>query len=237
MKIAISRASGTPKYAKYEEWLRAAGAECEILDLYADQEHALEKLRECSGLILTGGPDVQPDKYGKADRLEDCFIDAERDTLEFAVIEQAQEMKIPILGICRGAQILNVALGGTLIVDIPSDFYSDIEHRSTKEGDSHHPLNVAGGSLIKKICRVTDGEINSAHHQAVEHLAENLRMSAQSPDGIIEAFEWNDPAGKPFLLGVQWHPERMDYDNPLSLPIARHFLFEVEANWMLFKRG
>jgi putative glutamine amidotransferase len=235
MKIAISRASGTAKYALYAHWLRLIDPTIEIIDLFAEPSEAEYNLTQSAGLILTGGPDVHPEKYGKPKRLDDCFIDEKRDELEFPVIEMAREMKLPILGICRGAQVLNVALGGTLIVDIPSDYPTEIEHKSTPQGDSRHHLDVVAGSLLKKITRETEGVVNSAHHQAVEYLSEHLRAAAIASDGIIEAFEWNEPTGKPFLLGVQWHPERLEYDNVFSKRIAEHFIFEAEARSLLFR--
>lgn len=235
MKIAISRASGTAKYALYAHWLRLVNPSVEIIDLFESTENAESNLKKCFGLILTGGPDVHPEKYGKPERKYDCHLDEQRDNLEFPLIDVARNLKLPILGICRGAQVINVALGGSLIVDIPTDYPTQINHKSTTQGDSLHKIEVVAGSLLKKITRSNEGEVNSAHHQAVDYISEHLRVSAVSPDGIIEAFEWNEPAGKPFLLGVQWHPERLDYDNVFSKRIAEHFLFEVEARSLLFR--
>lgn len=233
-KIALSRASGSPKYAFYEQWLRAAGAAGEVIDLWSlpASERGVV-LATCDGIVLTGGPDIEPSRYGQGDRLEECSVDLERDEAEFALFEQAQEHKMPVLAICRGLQLINVALGGSLIVDIPADIPTDIEHRSINHVESVHPVKVEPGSLIAKICRAAVGTINSSHHQAAEHLPEHLRCAAVSPDGIIEAFEWSEPSGKGFMLGVQWHPERMDYNSPFSLPIARHFLFEAESYALL----
>ncbi|MBI3259048.1 MAG: gamma-glutamyl-gamma-aminobutyrate hydrolase family protein [Ignavibacteriae bacterium] len=235
MKIAISRASGTAKYALYAHWLRLVEPSIEIIDLFVEPEQAEKNLMECSGLILTGGPDVNPEKYGKAERHDECFIDEDRDSLEFPIFEKARELKLPILGICRGAQLINVALWGTLFVDIHTDHPSDIHHQSNMQGDSSHKIDVVAGSLLKKITKTSEGEVNSAHHQAIEYLSEHLRTSAESPDGMIEAFEWNEPTGKPFLLGVQWHPERLEFDNVFSHRIAEHFIFEVESRSLLFR--
>ncbi len=93
------------------------------------------------------------------------------------------------------------------------------------------------GSILKKIAGTLESEVNSAHHQAVENLPQTLTAAAKAPDGMIEAFEWADPMGKPFMLAVQWHPERMEnLESPLSLPLARHFLFEAESYNLLHKR-
>jgi putative glutamine amidotransferase len=232
--IALSKGSGSPKYALYEQWLRAAGAVGSVIDLWAlpADEHSAA-LATCDGILFTGGPDVEPSRYGRGGRLGECFVDLERDAVEFALFEQAQERRMPVLGICRGLQLINVALGGSLVVDIPSDISTGIEHRSVNHVESNHLVEVEAGSLIAKLCRAAAGDVNSSHHQAAEHLPEQLRRAAAAPDGIIEAFEWSEPAGKGFLLGVQWHPERMSADSPFSLPIARHFLFEAEAYALL----
>jgi putative glutamine amidotransferase len=237
--IALTKASGSPVYARYEQWLRAAGAGGAIINLW--ELPAAERaaaLAASDGVIFTGGPDVVPSRYGKDARAAECIADPIRDDAEFAVFDQASGLNLPMLGICRGLQVFTVALGGALTVDIPTDVATDIEHRAADGNDSEHLLDVQPGSLVKKICRVAGGTINSAHHQAPEFLPEPLRLAAASPDGVIEAAEWSDPAGKGFLLGVQWHPERMDYGSPLSLPIARHFLFEAETYALLrAKRG
>jgi putative glutamine amidotransferase len=250
LRIALSKVTGiTPeqhaKYAKYTEWLMATGedvttVDCSVLPI----EQALEEVANADGFILTGGADVHPNRYGKESELHRCHVDVERDSLEFALLEKAQQNQLPILGICRGAQLLNVAYGGTLIIDIPTDYKSEtiiqgdsdnvIEHRAIN-GDSSHYLDVSAGSIIKKICGVNEGEVNSAHHQAVEFLAPYFRVSARSSDGLIEAFEVNDAGISPFILGVQWHPERMEYSNPLSLPIAQRFLFECASFQLLVK--
>jgi len=240
MKIAASRASGSEKYGLYELWLRQADPTVEVVDLYGmDENAAVEALQACSGLLLTGGPDVDPDLYQQPEKRPLCQpADAGRDALELAVIRAAFDRRLPVLGICRGAQVLNVAYGGTLVADIPSVIDQPLTHGQIDGVDARHAIEVEGGSLIKKLCRVMDGEVNSAHHQSVERLAGPFMASAISPDGVIEAFEWADGTlgGKPFLLAVQWHPERMDHESPLSLPIAQAFVGEVAAYEFLIRR-
>jgi putative glutamine amidotransferase len=240
MKIAASRASGSDSYARYEPWLRAADETVEVVDLHGmAPDDAVRTLEGCSGLLLTGGPDVDPDQYQQPEKRTLCQpADVDRDALELAVIRRAFELRMPVLGICRGAQILNVAYGGTLVADIPTALQTDIVHTRVNEVDARHPIEVEGGSLIRKLCRVMDGEVNSAHHQSVETLAAPFTTSATSPDGVVEAFEWGDGTlgGKPFLLAVQWHPERMEYDSPFSLPIAQAFTSEVAAYGLLIRR-
>lgn len=239
MKIAFSKASGqSPNYAKYIDWIHTADPMVQYVDLALcpTVEEAVETLESCAGLVITGGPDVHPERYGKPEELPRCSIDAERDTLEFALYTKAKELKMPVLGVCRGAQVINVAEGGTLVVDVPTDLAAEKEHSRIDDEDSIHQLHVLAGSILTKITGEIDGEINSAHHQAVERPGEGLRVSAQSEDGVNEAIEWQDPTNRPFLLGVQWHPERMNYANPFSINIAQHFLFEAESYKVLMRR-
>lgn len=240
MKIAASRASGSEKYALYEQWLRAADSSVEVVDLYGmEPDAAVQALQACSGLLLTGGPDVDPEHYHEPEKRGLCQPpDAARDAMELAVIRAAFDRRLPVLGICRGAQVLNVAYGGTLVADIPTVVASALTHGQTDGVDALHAVEVEGGSLIKKLCRVMDGQVNSAHHQSVDRLAAPFTVSATAADGVIEAFEWADGTlgGKPFLLAVQWHPERMDHASPFSLPIAQAFVGEVAAYEFLIRR-
>jgi len=240
MKIAISKASGAANYEGYARWLRAVDSDVQIIDMIGrNPEDAVIALSECDGLVLSGGPDVDPQRYNEPEKRNMCgLIDLDRDELEFALAREARELSIPMLGICRGAQVLNVAYGGTLYADLPTAKPSTIEHRHIDSVDSSHVVHVESGSIIRRIAGVFDSSVNSAHHQAVEKLASIFTPSALAPDGVIEAFEWGDATmgGKPFLLAVQWHPERMSYDEPLSLNIARHFLHEADAYSVLIRR-
>lgn len=238
MKIGISKASGSFKYELYPKWLSTADSEAKCVDLSQKNslEEAIEALNSCSGLLLTGGPDIEPIRYEKQDEIGRCSVDVARDSLEFALFERAKELKMPILAVCRGLQLVNVALGGTLVVDIPAEIPTTTEHRALNSVDSRHEIEVLPGSLIAKISGQFEGEINSAHHQSANKVGEGLTIAAFSPDGIIEAMQWADPQNKPFLLCVQWHPERLEYDSPFSMPIAKHFLFEAESYLLLHQK-
>ncbi|MES2764707.1 MAG: gamma-glutamyl-gamma-aminobutyrate hydrolase family protein [Bacteroidota bacterium] len=240
MKIAISKGSGSEKYENYGKWIKKADEEVECVDMSKlDKEEALKTLEECAGIVFTGGEDIEPSRYGKTVDFTEKHVetDPKRDELEFALVEKAEQLKMPILGICRGAQLLNVAFGGTLIVDVPSEYKTEQEHRALEKKDEKHQVEVMSGSILKKIAGTLEGEVNSAHHQAVDKLPQTLAAAAKAPDGIIEAFEWADAMGKPFMLAVQWHPERMEnQESPMSLPIARHFLFEAESYDLLHKK-
>lgn len=141
------------------------------------------------------------------------------------MIRYAMENDIPLLCICRGHQILNVANLGSLIIDIPADFDTTILHRT----DGKHMVRVVEATLLSEIVGAESGLVNSRHHQAVELIAPGFRASAFAPDGIIEAIEPVDPGGHPFILGLQWHPESLilESDSEFSLPIAIRFMKEV----------
>ncbi|TAL68021.1 MAG: gamma-glutamyl-gamma-aminobutyrate hydrolase family protein [Bacteroidetes bacterium] len=225
VKIALSKGSEHKGYEKYAEWLKKIDSDVDCTDLYnLSLKDALDELDDCDGLLLTGGPDVHPARYGKGWDTLRCEIDKRRDTLEFLLIKKAMEKKIPILGICRGEQILNVALGGTLIVDIPQDYDTMIVHRCGNPDTCFHEVKVLDGSLLKKLTGTSIAMVNTNHHQAVDKIADGLLVTARTRDGLIEAYEWSKPEGKSFLLAVQWHPERLEDNNPMSMPIGKYFI-------------
>ena len=165
------------------------------------------------GLLLTGGEDVSPARYGEQAHPSVVDVDPARDDFEIALITEGRRRNLPILAICRGIQILNVACGGTLVQDIPTEVAGAIDHSWTvpphKPYDLAHEVWLDKDTLLARLMRErlsdTDAcEANSRHHQAVKQVAEGFRVSATAPDGVIEAIE--DPAAR-FCLGVQWHPE------------------------------
>ena len=231
IRIAISKGIGSEHYEKYGQWLRQYDASIECIDLYNVNSSEVDKLLEsCSGLLLSGGPDVHPYYYAATNDSARCEIDMKRDSLEFEIIKKAISLKLPILGICRGLQILNVAFGGSLIVDIPKDYDSLIAHRCPNPDSCWHDVRIDKSSLLYSICKIETGIANTNHHQAIKVLSDSFRVSALANDGIIEAIEWKNPDSKPFLIAVQWHPERMAIDNLLSMPIIMSFLNEVNKN-------
>ncbi len=211
-------------------WIASADSTAQVIELYTRSfDEALAKMNSCDALIITGGSDIDPGLYGKgADTARCGHIDFRRDTLELALIDKALELGIPILGICRGSQMINVALGGSLIIDIPTDIDTIVKHQLRK---GFHEVTIEPGTKLAWATNVAKGEVTTNHHQAIDRLAEPLRFNAKSLlDGIIEGVEWKEPGGKSFLMGVQWHPERDMQDNPLSwdllgllLDEARHY--------------
>jgi len=160
-------------------------------------------LDHVGGLVLTGGNDVDPARYHAAShpRLEPT--DAARDAVEVALIAAARERQLPILAICRGIQILNVALGGTLYQDLPSERPGPIDHA---DETGRHSLRVEPDSVLHRTLRTRQASVNSRHHQAIRELAPPLRATAWAEDGVIEGVEWANGRGS-WMLAVQWHPE------------------------------
>lgn len=155
------------------------------------------------GLVLTGGEDVAPDRYGAAPHPRLGEVDPVRDAAELALIAAARQRGMPILAICRGIQILNVALGGTLYQDLESERPGPVPHAGET---SHHAVRVATSSLLERTLGTRSATVNSRHHQAIRDLAPGLKAVAWADDGVIEGAEPAD-ASAPWMVAVQWHPE------------------------------
>jgi putative glutamine amidotransferase len=217
MRIGLTYTGTEWKHENYARWLRAAeeGIEIVRLDIIAG-------LKEFDGLVLSGGVDIDPSLYGgSTDYAQPPKLGWEklRDQFELSALDQAWKQGVPVLGVCRGLQLINIARGGNLLQDL--GISGDEMHQNTPE-DKRHPVIIDEDSLLWDIAGHGAGIVNSAHHQAVDKPGEGLRVSCRSEDGVIEGMEWADPAGKPFLLAVQWHPERMYADS-----YADTFLYEA----------
>ena len=230
LKIAISKAKGSDGYLQYVKWVNMLDSNAECFDMYfISLDSAMLLFDNCDGLVISGGPDVFPGRFNKTNDTNRCgTIDAKRDTLELALIQEALKRKMPILGVCRGEQIFNVALGGSLIIDIPSDFDTTVSHRCSNANKCFHKVEIKKASLLEEICQTNSGVVNTNHHQAVDVLGKDLIVCAKSSDGLIEAIEWGNPEGKSFFIGVQWHPERLDSTNSLSWNIGKRFMKESQ---------
>ena len=197
------------KLEDYRQSVIHVGGDPRILDSSMTVDQALEGV---DGLMLTGGGDVAPARYGEAPHPSVEEAEPGRDEFEIALIAGARARGIPILAICRGVQVLNVACGGTLVQDIPSQIAGALPHSlpvpQHQPYDLAHEVWVDKDSLLAKLMRerlVDEAlQVNSRHHQAVKAVAPGFVVSATAPDGVIEAIE--DPKA-PFCLGVQWHPE------------------------------
>lgn len=197
--------------AAYVRSVVQAGGVPVILSQLAGAGAAARALDGCEGLILTGGEDVHPRHYGADPHPALRAVDSERDRFEIALVAAARARRLPVLGICRGIQVINVALGGTLWQDLPSERPGPVEHDSDADRTARaHPVRLAERSRAAAALGVTSLVANSFHHQAVRDLAPGLVASGWSPDGLIEAVE--SPPGDPWLLAVQWHPEERHAD-------------------------
>jgi len=228
IRVGISYAPQSGPYPRYIEATQSAaarlGLDVEVIDLSARPEEAAT----IDGIIFTGGGDVAPARFGKDDELGRCEgIKLSRDDHEFRLCEIACARELPILGICRGEQLLNVHFGGTLITHIATA--SDHVKNAGGE-DAEHEITTVPGSVVAQSASAERAEVNSSHHQAVDRLAEPFVATARANDGTIEAFEWAEPEGKPFLLAVQWHPERMNQSDALAGPIFEQFLKAVAGS-------
>ncbi len=237
LHIGLSYApKSNPKYGKYAEALQKAVEAIGHTVSVSDLSENPDLIKEIDGIVFTGGADVEPSLYGKPELRSQCDeIDADRDKNEFSFAKSADEIGLPILGICRGLQLLNVHYGGTLIADLETT--GKPPHSKIEGKDRRHEVHLEPGKLVRKVARVSDGSVTSAHHQAIDQLAPGMVVGAKScDDDIIEAIEWNDQSARPYFLAVQWHPERMEYDEPLSGSIFESFLWEVAAQKMLSAR-
>jgi len=193
----------------YLESVRRAGGEPRVLDPLGDRPEQV--VREIAGLLLTGGVDVDPARYGEEREATVVNVEADRDAFEFAVLQAAREAVIPVFGICRGLQVMNVAFGGSLFQDIAAQMAGILEHTvPTPPCSIAHEVWVSKGSRLwtlmqEKMVDADTCSVNSRHHQAVKRLAPGFEVTATAPDGVIEAIECAN--GATFCLGVQWHPE------------------------------
>ncbi len=207
IKIGVTDCS---KYQNYANWISAYGPEIEVIRLSANAGNPGD-LTRCDGVLLTGGEDVHPRFYHQPEMYEYCYKDdvsEERDEFEWKILEYTEANKIPVLGICRGLQIANVFLGGTLIPDIPT--WGKYNHsKLPDDSDRYHKVSVDPHSWIYGIIGEAEGTINSNHHQCADRIGKGLIVSAFSPDGVVEALERKDPSAGASLCLVQWHPERM----------------------------
>lgn len=225
-RIAVSKTSES-----YEAWLRHGEAAVQPINMYGLKiDSALRVLSGCSGLLLTGGEDVFPDYYGKPEKIKLCEeFDRYRDSLELALIKKAIELKMPIFGICRGEQILNVATGGTLFADIPTEIAdTTVIHRCPPGSEEClHYINIDPKTLLFQITGTQTGIVNSYHHQCVEKAGPGMRITAVAENGVAEAIEREHAQEGAFMMGVQWHPEHLSQSPDLAIPLAEYFLEEA----------
>jgi len=193
--------------AAYVRALEAAGLVPLVLPPLATG-HAEGVLEPLAGLVLTGGEDVAPRRYGELPHRALGSVNEARDAWEVALIGAARARGVPTLAICRGIQVLNVALGGALVQDIPSQCPSALPHAPANGRAARvHEVHIARGTRLADAVAAERLTVNSAHHQAISRIAHGLRITARAPDGIIEGAEWEGDDW--WAVGVQWHPEEL----------------------------
>lgn len=206
-KIAISDCG--KKNDRYRAFFsKLPGAE--VIVVGEGTESAIEN---CDGLVLTGGGDVAPELYGDWPD-ETVHVDSARDGVEFKLIDLAMKKSLPVLGICRGLQVLNVYFGGTLVLDLEK-YYGRKHSAISEDEDRYHGVRLIEGSYLKNFIRQETGKVNSAHHQAADRIGSGLRVAARAEDGTVEAIEGNDDLPSR-IVSVQWHPERIQFDDPFA---------------------
>jgi putative glutamine amidotransferase len=230
IKIGVTFTGTDEKHRNYVNWLKG-NEHIEIIAL-SPLHTGLENIRHFDGIVLSGGIDMHPGyyhsditDYPNAPR----HFNKKRDEFEVAVFNISQQNNIPFLGVCRGMQLVNCVLGGTLTQDIGP--VSNAIHRYEKN-DKAHGINILPGSFLNEITGVERTITNSAHHQAIDMPGKGLAINCISDDGIIEGIEWNDPENRSFFLGIQWHPERMYKfhlgQSPVTKNIRDRFINEIK---------
>jgi putative glutamine amidotransferase len=215
-----------PRIANYENAVREAGGEPVLIPL-ADREQQRRLIPELDAFLLPGSPaDVEPAEYGEVNHGKSAPADLPREEADRAILAHAIAEKKPVLGICYGCQLLNVYLGGTLIQDLRSELGTTTPHRKKDVSpeaveDPIHGTSFVPGSRLAAVASGASAEVNSSHHQAIAKPGKNLRVTAHSSDGIIEGVEWTGDSN--WVMGVQWHPERM-FGDAFSARLFRDFV-------------
>ena len=208
----------------YIKALTAAGAIPVVLPLTSSEDDLRQLVDTLDGFLFTGGPDVHPFLFGE-ETLDRCgSVSAERDQMELALLPLVMETGKPVLGICRGIQLLNIGLGGTIWQDIPSQVKSDFPLAHTQPfayALPSHNVTLQPDSRLAKIAEAETLSVNSMHHQAVRDVAPSLVASARSSDQLVEAVEMPD---YPFFIGVQWHPEYLWEKNEAAARLLSEFV-------------
>ena len=212
--IAISATADSERMrlsANYVRSIEGAGLVPVAVPPLTNPADVAEILSAAGGLLMTGGEDVDPSRYGAEPNALLGATNPGRDTTEVALLEFARERRLPVLAICRGIQLLNVALGGTLVQDLPSQRPSAVKHDQPHDRTARtHDVVITPGSRLATATGTTAMAVNSYHHQAVDRLAAGLRVTARAPDGVVEGVEADDAEW--WVVAVQWHPEDLTTD-------------------------
>lgn len=210
----------------YLQALIAAGATPLVIPVDGDAGRAGEYIPMLDGLLVPGGEDVTPSLYGQAPVSQVVYTYGDKDRMDLALIRMAVEAGLPVFGICRGLQVINVCFGGTLIQDLPSQRPGTLVHTSDRDAPRTHGARLVPGSLMERLLGSEPLQVNTYHHQAVDVPAPGFSITAFAEDGVVEAIE--DSARN--IYAVQWHPERLVEEYPRFRPLFRH-LVEQAGLW------
>ncbi|MEO8404409.1 MAG: gamma-glutamyl-gamma-aminobutyrate hydrolase family protein [Chitinophagaceae bacterium] len=234
MKIALTFTGNAEKHQYYVDWLKA-NSNIEVVKL-SEEENNLDQLAQCDALVLSGGIDIHPKFYknnttdyeGRPGKFNE-----NRDEFEINAFQSAQENNLPVLGICRGLQLINIIYNGTLVQNLSNPV---LLNTHIGNPDKSHTAIIEPGTILSDIVGEGEGkvQINSAHHQSIDKLGDGLLINAISTDNIIEGIERKNKPDKPFLLAIQWHPERMFRfhleNSAASKAIRNRFIEEVKKS-------
>jgi putative glutamine amidotransferase len=231
--LAIPPGPKPPRFGINQSYVRAlvaAGCAPVLIPILDDDDRLRAIYERLDGIVFPGGADIAPEEYGEQPLGDLNIIEAPRDRTELTLARWAFADNLPTLGICRGQQVLNVALGGTLYQDLRYQRVTDVEH-SDADGRARtaliHRVRLEPDSRLAQLIDETSIEVNSLHHQAIKTIAPQLRIAGTSEDGVIESLESDD---RRFLISVQWHPEEID-----QIPWVRR-LFQGFADAAQIKR-
>ncbi|MBZ5696656.1 MAG: gamma-glutamyl-gamma-aminobutyrate hydrolase family protein [Acidobacteriia bacterium] len=215
---------------KYVSSVRQAGGDPVPVSLGLASEELEHLARTLDAVVLTGSPaDIDPSRFGASRHARCADPDPDRERTDFALLEHSFAENKPVLAICFGIQSLNVFLGGTLIQDIPSELHSPIKHDREGKGaaETLHTVRIEPGSRLAEMARASEVTVNSSHHQSIREPGRHLRIACRAPDGVIEAVEWTGDAN--WVVGVQWHPERMAETDALAQALFRELVAAAAA--------
>ncbi len=221
------------KRRKYFEAVKAAGGAPVMITGRGGEKAVLAAYRRIDALLIPGGPDVDPPEFGEALQPGmNVEVDKEQDWIDLLLARVALADDVPVMGICRGIQVLNVAAGGTLYQDIPGQIAGALDHFTPDGGDVsavRHDINVLPGTLLARLAGKEPMGVNSSHHQSVKVVAPGFVASGRTSDGVIETIEAIERPGNRFVLGVQWHPERRWRFDPRALALFTGFVEAARA--------
>lgn len=236
MNIGLTYTGSEEKHQHYVRWLKQE-AGTNVITLSAETKENKGSIADCDGLVLSGGIDIHPGFYNSNNtvypNMPKQFYE-KRDAFEIGLFNAAQKNALPVLGICRGLQLVNCVLGGTLQQDLAgkNSIHKAVISETGIQFDKAHGLHITPGTVLAEAARTERAVVNSAHHQCADGIAGELMVSAVSDDQVVEALEWKDKQGKAFLLCIQWHPERMYAlqleQMALSAGIRKQFLDAVK---------